>query len=64
MKAEGWLHKVDLTIGGHTFTEVPVIFTYQISKEGYGMIGHRGVFDKARISFDFQKKQFEIVPKR
>ena len=59
----GYIHKVNLEIGGHTFQDVPMIFTRDINPYGFGILGHEGLFDRAKLVFELAKKQFEIIPK-
>lgn len=59
----GYVHKVDLEIGGYVFKNVPVIFTRDIHPYGFGILGHEGLFDKTKLVFELAKKQFEIIPK-
>lgn len=59
----GYIHKVDIEIGGHIFSNVPVVFSSDINPYGFGILGHEGLFDKAKLVFELGKKQFEIIPK-
>ncbi len=59
----GYIHQVDLEIGGHTIQSIPVVFSSDISPYGFGILGHEGLFSKLRLVFEFGKKQFEITPK-
>ena len=59
----GYIHKIDLEIGGYNFQDVPTIFTRDINPYGFGILGHEGLFDKAKLVFELAKKQFEIIPK-
>ena len=57
--AKAYIHKVDLEIGGHEFrTEVG--FSYDISRNGYGILGQKGFFDKSVVKFDLEKEEIEI----
>jgi len=59
----GYIHKVDLEIGGYTFQNIPIVFTKDIHPFGFGIIGHEGLFNQAKLIFELTKKQFEIIPK-
>ena len=57
--AKAYIHKVILEIGGHEFrTEVG--FSYDISKNGYGILGQKGFFDTSVVKFDLEKEEIEI----
>lgn len=57
--AKAYIHKVTLEIGGHEFiTEVG--FSYDISKNGYGILGQKGFFDLLSVKFDLQKEDIEL----
>lgn len=60
---KGYIHKVDLEIGGYIFKNVPIIFTRDINPYGFGILGHEGLFNKVKLTFELGKKQFEIIPK-
>lgn len=59
----GYIHKVNLVIGGHSFENIPVVFTKDIHPYGFGILGHEGLFNKAKLVFELTKKQFEVIPK-
>lgn len=59
----GYRHNVNLEIGGTLFPNVPIIFTATIAPEGYGILGHEGLFNKVRLVFEYGKKEMKIVPK-
>lgn len=57
--AKAYIHKVTLEIGGHEFiTEVG--FSYDISRNGYGILGQKGFFEKFIVKFDLEKEEIEI----
>ncbi len=57
--AKAYIHKVTLEIGGHEFiTEIG--FSYDISKNGYGILGQKGFFNKFIVKFDLIKEEIEI----
>lgn len=59
----GYIHKVDLEIGGHIIENIPIVFSNDISPYGFGILGHEGLFNKLKLLFEFGKKQFEIIQK-
>ena len=59
----GYIHTVDLSIGGNSINNVPVMFSHDIAPHGFGVLGHEGLFDRLKLNFEFGKKQFEIIPK-
>jgi len=59
----GYIHKIDLEIGGHIFKDVPIIFTRDINPYGFGILGHEGFFNQVKLVFELRKKQFEVIPK-
>jgi len=59
----GYIHNVDLEIGGAIFKNIPVVFTRDIHSFGFGILGHEGLFGKIKLVFELSKKQFEIIPK-
>jgi predicted aspartyl protease len=62
-EATGFLHHIDLEIGGHVFKDVPVIFTKDINSYGFGILGHERLFSKMKLTFELAKKEIEIIPK-
>lgn len=62
-KCSGYLARIDLEIGGTRFENIPIIFSNEISQFGFGILGHQELFDRIKLSFEFNKKQFEIIPK-
>lgn len=61
--ASGYIHIVDIEIGGYLFADVPVVFTKEINPYGFGILGHEKLFDRMKITFEMAKKQIEIIPK-
>lgn len=57
--AKAYIHKVDLEIGGIQF-KTEIGFSYDISKNGYGILGQKGFFDLFSVKFDLQKEDIEI----
>ena len=62
--ALGYIHKVDLEIGGYLIEKVPIAFSNDISPFGFGILGHEGLFNSLKLVFEFGKKQFEMIPKQ
>lgn len=57
--AKAYIHNVILEVGGHEFrTEIG--FSYDIAKNGYGILGQKGFFDKANVKFDLVKEEIEL----
>jgi len=57
--AKAYIHNITIEIGGHKFvTEIG--FSYDISKNGYGILGQKGFFDKSIVKFDLEKEEIEI----
>lgn len=57
--AKAYIHRVTLEIGGHEF-KTEIGFSYDISKNGYGILGQKGFFDLFSVKFDLQKEDIEI----
>lgn len=57
--AKAYIHKINLEVGGYKF-KTDVGFSYDISKNGYGILGQKGFFDLFSIKFDLQKEEIEI----
>lgn len=56
----GYLHDMDLRIGGNEIKAVPVTFTDDIGLSGYGIVGQYGFFDKFKIQFDYKNGTVEL----
>jgi hypothetical protein len=61
--AEAFLHDVTILIGG-TKHKIPIGFSYDIAKDGYGILGQRGFFDIFSVKFDYQKEEIELKEKK
>ena len=57
--AKAYIHRVTLEIGGHEF-KTDIGFSYDISKNGYGILGQKGFFDLFAVKFDLQKEDIEL----
>lgn len=62
-KGIGYIHQIDLEIGGMMFRDIPISFSDSIAPEGYGILGHEGLFNKMRLVFELGKNTIEITPK-
>lgn len=62
-KGIGYIHTLNLEIGGNIFYKIPVSFSEDIAPQGHGILGHEGLFDKIKLIFELGKKQIEIIPK-
>lgn len=60
--AEAFLHDVTILIGGarHTIT---IGFSYDIAKDGYGILGQKGFFDIFSVKFNYPKEEIELKQK-
>ena len=57
-----YLHYIKISIGGKQM-EVPALFSYGIAKNGYGILGQRGFFDRFVVRFDYLAREVEVKPK-
>ncbi len=55
----GYAHTICLVVGGH---EVPakICFSYDISDNGYGIVGQYGFFDSFKVKFELAKERLEL----
>lgn len=60
--SEGYVHDVTLTVGGWDF-QTAVGFSYDIAKDGYGILGQKGFFNLFSVKFDYQKEEVELKQK-
>lgn len=60
--AKAYLHKVNLEIGGHNI-RTDIGFSYDISKDGFGILGQKGFFDIFVVKFDLMKEMVELKPR-
>ncbi|MDP3741367.1 MAG: retropepsin-like aspartic protease [bacterium] len=61
--AEAYLHDVTILIGGARH-KISIGFSYDIAKEGYGILGQKGFFDIFTVKFDYQKEEIEIKERK
>lgn len=58
-----YVHQVTLCVGGWKY-ETTVGFMPSLSKNGYGVLGQTDFFNLfKRVSFDFNKKEIELIQK-
>ena len=57
--AKAYIHKIAIEIGGVRFKS-EVGFSYDISKNGYGILGQKGFFDMFSVKFDLQEENIEL----
>lgn len=62
-KAAVYMHLIDLSVGGHRFSSIPVGFSHEIAPHGHGILGQHGFFDLFKVIFDLEKEQIELRPK-
>ena len=62
-QALAYLHEVTLGIGGNKHN-ARVGFSYDIAKNGYGIVGQLGFFDHFKVIFDINSEQVELRPKK
>lgn len=60
-KVVGYLHRIGIGIGSQIFDNVPVIFSESITPQAISIVGHEGLFDRMKITFDYKKKEVEIT---
>lgn len=58
----GYLIHFDIGIDGFILHSVPVILTDNIAPTNFGILGHEGLFDKIKLTFDYHQKEIEITP--
>ncbi len=58
-----YLHTVGLKIGDAVF-RAPVGFLPNMTKNGYGVVGQRGFFDKFIVKFDLLKEEVELKERK
>lgn len=51
-KGFGYFTAVDIGVGSN-FINTPVVFSNDISDNGYGILGQQGFFNKYKIEFDY-----------
>jgi len=61
--AEAFLHEERLNIGGWSYKTI-VGFSYDIAKQGFGILGQKGFFNIFVVKFDFIKEKIELKERR
>jgi hypothetical protein len=56
----GHFTSIDLGIEG-SFVNTPVIFSDDISDNGYGILGQQGFFNNYKIEFDYRLRKIELT---
>ncbi len=62
-KTIGYQASITCTIGDQVFLKVPVLFA-KLAPQSYGVLGHAGLFDRMKLTFEFHKRQFTIITRR
>ena len=57
--ASAFLHKIKVNVGGWDY-ETTVGFSYDIAKNGFGILGQKGFFDIFVVKFDLLKEEIEL----
>ena len=53
---------VELSLGvGENIVKTMVVFSDDISDEGYGILGQQGFFNMFRVTFDYLKRDIEVI---
>lgn len=59
--AEGKGHFFSIDVGvGNQFKNTTVVFSDDISENGYGILGQQGFFNSYKINFDYAQKKIEL----
>ena len=61
--AKAFLHEVTLLIGGWRYKTM-VGFSYDIAKDGYGILGQKGFFDMFSIKFELVNEDIELKERK
>jgi len=61
--SKAYMHEVVLDIGGLSYKTM-VGFSYDISKDGLGILGQKGFFDIFTVKFDYPSEDVEIKEKK
>lgn len=56
----GHFTSIDLGIDNN-FINTPVVFSNDISDNGYGILGQQGFFNNYKIKFDYRLKEIELT---
>lgn len=61
-KGAGYINHLCLEIDELKFDNIPIVFSRGLGPLTYGILGHEGLFDKIKLTFDFHQKEIEISP--
>ncbi|OGH19717.1 MAG: hypothetical protein A3D74_03190 [Candidatus Levybacteria bacterium RIFCSPHIGHO2_02_FULL_37_13] len=56
----GYFTSIDLGVEGN-FVNTPVVFSNDISDNGYGILGQQGFFNNYKIDFDYRLRRIELT---
>lgn len=59
-RGTGYFTAVDVGIG-NDFLNTPVVFSDDISNNGYGILGQQGFFNKYKIEFDYLAGKINLI---
>lgn len=59
-KGIGYFTTIDIGVGNN-FINTPVIFSNDISENGYGILGQQGFFNKYKIEFDYLNRKINLT---
>ncbi len=59
-KGVGYFTTIDIGVGNN-FINTPVVFSNDISNNGYGILGQQGFFNKYKIEFDYLKRKISLT---
>jgi len=58
-KGKGYFFSIDVGANDQ-FKNTTVIFSNDISQDGYGILGQQGFFNNYKINFDYSKHEIEV----
>lgn len=58
-EGEGYFMSIDVGVNNH-FKNTPVVFSNDISEDGYGILGQQGFFNNYEISFNYKDGEIKI----
>lgn len=59
-EGRGYFTAIDVGINGK-FSNTPVVFSNDISENGYGILGQQGFFNLYKISFNYSIKAIDLI---
>jgi len=59
-KGIGYFSAIDIGIDNN-FINTPVVFSNDISDNGYGILGQQGFFNKYKIEFDYKGRKINLT---